>query len=585
MSIHAGVNPSGAEKSRLRIAVAVGMPLAIGIFGLDTAPTHALPISHNLNTRFPHSNQSSPANSFDPNSFDPADSDTGLEQLTAVSQLADVKPMDWAFQALQSLVERYGCIVGYPDKLFHGDRALTRYEFAAGLNACLDNLQELLAASTADLATKEDLEKVKKLLEDFAPELAVVRGRLGALEVRSETLKRQQFSTTTKLFGQVIIGIQGQSSPDTALAGSRLSDRTNQINLITNVQLSLYTAFSERSWLFTGLQAGTGRSEVQPFSNPVLFGYEGDTGGSLQLSDLTFRHLFGSNFAVLVGAKGVNMINVFRGANRIESAGQGPLSLFAQRNPILNLGAGNGSNDNAGAGFDWQLGARFSVQGVYFTNRPNDPANGGLFGGENGGTTIAAQLAIAPTNTLDVALHYANSYSPSGFLGTGVGDDQVALPTATTPLIRAPIQTNAVGGTLSWRITPGLTWGGWIGYTQSQLKGFSGTVATLNWMTFLNFPDLFGPGNLGGLYVGQPPAIIQSDLPSGRNIPDFINRGNLVAEPGSQAGRITHLEVFYRYRLSDNISVTPGAIVLFNPNHNPANDTTIIGILRTTFTF
>jgi len=31
-----------------------------------------------------------------------------LEQVTSVAQLSDVNPSDWAFQALQSLVERYG---------------------------------------------------------------------------------------------------------------------------------------------------------------------------------------------------------------------------------------------------------------------------------------------------------------------------------------------------------------------------------------------------------------------------------------------------------------------------------------------
>lgn len=580
MSIRSGASKSKAGKSRLGTAVSVWMPIVMGVLGAAPAQAQAwLPLG-NVTAQLPDSGQSAPASTLHLTT-----SDSGLEPLTSVSQLTDVKPTDWAFQAVQSLAERYGCIVGYPDKLFRGDRALTRYEFAAGLNACLDKIQELLAASTADLATKEDLEKVKRLLEDFAPELAVVRGRLGALEVRSETVKQQQFSTTTKLFGQVILGVQGRNSPDITLAGTRSTDRSAQTNVITNVQLSLYTAFSERDWLFTGLQSGTGRSYFQPLSNPTWLSYEDDTRGSLQLSDLTFRHLFGRNVGVLVGAKGVNMINVFRGANRIESAGQGPLSLFAQRNPILNLGAGNGTPDNAGVGFDWQLGTRFSVQGVYFTNRPNDPANGGLFGGENGGTTIAAQLAIAPINTLDITFQYANSYSPSGFLGTGVGDDQVVLPTAIAPFIRAPIQTNAVGGTLSWRVTPRLTWGGWVGYTQSQLKGLSGTVETLNWMTFLNFPDLFGSGNLGGLYVGQPPAIIGSDLPAGRNIPEFVNRGNSAAEAGVQPGRTTHLELFYRYRLNDNISLTPGAIVIFNPNHNPTNDTTIIGILRTTFTF
>ncbi|MDX2239799.1 MAG: S-layer homology domain-containing protein, partial [Leptolyngbyaceae cyanobacterium bins.302] len=48
-----------------------------------------------------------------------------LDQVTSVSQFSDVRPTDWAFQALQSLVERYGCIVGYPDKTYRGNRALS----------------------------------------------------------------------------------------------------------------------------------------------------------------------------------------------------------------------------------------------------------------------------------------------------------------------------------------------------------------------------------------------------------------------------------------------------------------------------
>ena len=71
--------------------------------------------------------------------------------------MSDVQPTDWAFQALQSLVERYGCIAGYPDGTYRGNRALTRYEFAAGLNACLDRVNELIATSTTNLVTKADL--------------------------------------------------------------------------------------------------------------------------------------------------------------------------------------------------------------------------------------------------------------------------------------------------------------------------------------------------------------------------------------------------------------------------------------------
>ena len=65
-----------------------------------------------------------------------------MGQVTSVSQFSDVQPTDWAFQALQSLVERYGCIAGYPNGTYRGNRAMTRYEFAAGLNACLNRVNE-----------------------------------------------------------------------------------------------------------------------------------------------------------------------------------------------------------------------------------------------------------------------------------------------------------------------------------------------------------------------------------------------------------------------------------------------------------
>ncbi|MEB3351927.1 MAG: S-layer homology domain-containing protein, partial [Cyanobacteriota bacterium] len=40
------------------------------------------------------------------------------EQVTSISQFSDVRPSDWAYQALSNLVERYGCVAGYPDGTF-----------------------------------------------------------------------------------------------------------------------------------------------------------------------------------------------------------------------------------------------------------------------------------------------------------------------------------------------------------------------------------------------------------------------------------------------------------------------------------
>ncbi|MHC5833280.1 MAG: iron uptake porin, partial [Nostoc sp.] len=91
--------------------------------------------------------------------------------------------------ALQSLVERYGCIAGYPNQTYRGNRAMTRYEFAAGLNACLERINQLIGTATADLVKKEDLATLQKLREQFAAELATLRGRVDAVEARTAELQ------------------------------------------------------------------------------------------------------------------------------------------------------------------------------------------------------------------------------------------------------------------------------------------------------------------------------------------------------------------------------------------------------------
>ncbi|MFM7393381.1 MAG: S-layer homology domain-containing protein, partial [Cyanobium sp.] len=47
-------------------------------------------------------------------------------QVTSISQFSDVRPSDWAYQALSNLIERYGCVAGYPNGTFKGGQAMTR---------------------------------------------------------------------------------------------------------------------------------------------------------------------------------------------------------------------------------------------------------------------------------------------------------------------------------------------------------------------------------------------------------------------------------------------------------------------------
>jgi hypothetical protein len=299
--------------------------------------------------------------------------------VTSVNELTDVQPTDWAYQALQSLVERYGCIAGYPDRTYRGNRALTRYEFAAGLNACLDRLAELLPESGASDA---DLETLQRLQSDFAEELALLGGRVDALAARTADLEARQFSPITQFSGLAIIGLQGRSRNRADLiprdGKPDFDDPGIRPNLINLNLLTLTTHFTPRSYLLTSLLVGQGSGFPRSTFDGVL-GYEFPTDG-WQLQELRYHALIADNFAVAVGTEGVNMLSMFRGPNREESAATGPLSFFAQRNPILDIGFGR-----TGVAFDWQFARRASLQAMYSINTKESPGTQGSL--SDGNTT------------------------------------------------------------------------------------------------------------------------------------------------------------------------------------------------------
>ena len=126
---------------------------------------------------------------------------SSADQVTSVTQFSDVYPTDWAYQALSNLVETYGCVAGYPNGTFRGNRAMTRYEAAALLNACLDSVTGMT-------------DELKRLIREFETELAIIKGRVDGLEARVGELEATQFSTTTKLKGQADFFMGGVSYDD-----------------------------------------------------------------------------------------------------------------------------------------------------------------------------------------------------------------------------------------------------------------------------------------------------------------------------------------------------------------------------------
>ena len=137
-----------------------------------------------------------------------------MAQITKVWRLRDISPGDWADRALRNLVERYGCLAGYPDGTYRGKRALTRYEFAAGLNACLQQMELLIAESEA--VARSDIQKLQRLAQEFEAELATLGTGVDNLEGRVAFLEDHQFSTTTQLDGEVIFGLASILTGDDA---------------------------------------------------------------------------------------------------------------------------------------------------------------------------------------------------------------------------------------------------------------------------------------------------------------------------------------------------------------------------------
>jgi hypothetical protein len=496
---------------------------------------------------------------------------SNMAQVTSVSQLSDVKPTDWAFQALQSLVERYGCIVGYPDRTYRGNRALTRYEFAAGLNACMDRVNELIAAATSELAKKEDLETLKKLQEEFAAELATLRGRVDSLEGKVATLEKQQFSTTTKLRGEVIFGVAGALGDQkaTATGGGIKTDVDENTTFAYRARVGLSTSFNGKDQLFTRLQArNIPNFQTATGTNMSRLSYEGGAtaGGSVDVDKLYYRFNLNDKVRFTVDAVGseyyANMDNYNPG---LASDSTGSVSRFGRFNPIYRYGAGG-----AGVTANIKLNDMFSVDAGFTADTAANPAPGN--GLTDGSFAAIGQINFKPSKDLGLGFTYVRGYDrgTGGAISvTGATGSAFANQPFVTGGAAVATSSDNFGVQGTFRLNPSINIAGWAGLTKAENRTNPAQEATIwNWAVAASFPDLGKKGNLGGIIFGMPPKVTDNDVVARENVDTTY-----------------HLEALYRYQLNDKVSITPGLIVIFNPEHNNNNDTVYVGTLRTTFTF
>jgi len=505
------------------------------------------------------------------------------EQVTSISQFSDVKPTDWAYQALSNLIERYGCVAGYPDGTYKGGKAMTRFEAAALLNACLDRVTDVT-------------DELKKLLAEFEKELAILKGRVDGLEAKVGELEANQFSTTTKLKGIATMTIGGATNgvvspfanqvtaagntasiPQNLQAGlSTLSpaqqreaakafgaQKAERIAFNYDVKLMLDTSFTGKDLLRTTLRSGNAGSSVFGGGGgqtlmESYFQQEGNGNDSVSIDRLFYQFPIGENFTGTFGAKvgQADMLAMWPSVypsdtilDRFTTAGANLAYSYA-------LGAGGGI---------WYAKDGFSVSASYLSNEFTAPYSyetqlpeGTQGGGFGEGSVTTVQAGYAGKNW-GAAFVYNYSAASTSLGGKSYGPRQ--------QYIYNMAGSNNYGLSAYWQPEES----GWIpsisagvGAAQYNGKGAALTDDTWTWMVGLQWADAFMKGNAFGIGLGDNNSVAQ-------------NFG---------------LEVWYKFQVTDNISVTPAFFWIqnggydFSANAGAGSSADIYGaVLKTTFKF
>jgi hypothetical protein len=455
---------------------------------------------------------------------------SSVEQVTSINQFSDVQPTDWAYQALSNLVARYGCVAGYPDGTYRGGRAMTRFEAAALLNACMDRVTE-----TTD--------ELRKLLVEFQQELIVLRARVDGLDAKVGVLEATQFSTTTKLKGEVNFMLGGVPSLDTNDGGNVGNTAFNY-----DLRLNFDTSFYGKDLLRTRLRSGNFSSD--PFgSSSSLFKLDKaeSTDNSVEIDRLYYQFPVSDSVTITAGALVRNTEMAW-----VPSAYKSEiLDFFAV------AGAPGVYNKATGAGVGAQyVGKNGIVAGLNYVAQNGDDSSTGVFDSD-GALNFLAQVGYKASNWgVGVGYRYGSEgtrpRSYNGLLG------------ANGALVDGQ-ESNAVALNAYWQPTESR----WVpsisaGYGYNFVSGATGATDATDsdsWFVGLQWQDAFVAGNAAGIAVGQAPSA------ETRGVSDA-----------------TMLEFFYKFQVTDNISITPALFYVDN-NQRYQDSSKWGGVIQTKFTF
>jgi Carbohydrate-selective porin, OprB family len=511
----------------------------------------------------------------------------------AAPQSDEVTPTDRDAQILKSLNKKYQCGVGEIDK------TVSRSEFAGSVVTCLEALEAKIARNPGEISAT-DMAQLKEMTNNFLSEVGALNNRVEAAEKKVAILQSgSSFSTTTKLAGEVIIGLSalsGQTRPpgDTNSGSIVVTDR---------VRLNFDASFSGKDRLRTRLES---RNNI-PFNgaagnggtgtNTTRLGWDGDEGNTTNLSLLQYTLPLANGSRLTLDATGSEFNeNVYTFNPLLAAAGTGSLTRFGRFNPVYRQsGLGTAAtldyklspNFTGSIGYAVPLGAPPAAgsPGVGIANNPSE--NAGIFGGNY---AALAQLRYQASPNFDLGLSYSRSYHSGGAgvtsaTGSGFANAPFVAAAVGTPgtpgflpALSSPTVANHYSFSASTKLSPGFILSGWVGLTSASAESggrITGNADIFNAAVTAAFPDFGGKGNTLGFILGIPPTV--SSVSS--NITRLNNRTN----PDSAL----HLEALYKLKVSDNIDITPGVLLVTSPESTSAvrRGSEFVGTVRTTLRF
>ncbi len=337
-----------------------------------------------------------------------------LAQVSTIDELRDVSPTDWAYQALRSLVEDYACIEGdLGTQLYRGSQFMTRYEFAAGLNKCLDSIRAILGGGGID---PNDLATIQRLQDEFAAELATLRGRVDALEATTEELRRQQFSTVAKLRGQADAHLIVPFDELSVLNGGSDDNPT----FVSRARLNFDASFTGNDRLRIRLQArdGDGLRAAGGLANGGSF--QGSSSNpDIRLDDFYYSFGLGNALDFIIAANSM-VTDDFVTSTIVPF--DGPSVADPGKPNFYGFDMGGGG---FGAGVSLNLGDTFVIDAGYSgetgSSGTNNSNSGGIFGAEQQSYIVQASFVPEGFFNAGVAYLHGNDGGDNDFTDTFAG--------------------------------------------------------------------------------------------------------------------------------------------------------------------